>query len=183
MTFATFLSYWSGLAFVAPELPWPTLVGTVIGMHVCDAIMCRLLAHNGGELEGHSGRPGVTAEVSADAPPPALPPRGRGAPPRPPPPAVPVGPPAPPRDAAHAPAEARGAAVVDGEDPPPDDSRASDRACLAVQEQPGRLAPLAHHLDVPPGARATPPRAQPLHHRLLGGEAGGVALEARPPAR
>jgi len=48
MTAATFLSYWSGLAFVAPELPWPTLVGTVIGMHVCDAIMCRLLAHNGG---------------------------------------------------------------------------------------------------------------------------------------
>jgi hypothetical protein len=48
MTFATFLSYWSGLAFVAPELPWPTLVGTVIGMHICDAIMCRLLAHNGG---------------------------------------------------------------------------------------------------------------------------------------
>ncbi|HKA29580.1 MAG TPA: hypothetical protein VKH82_09405 [Candidatus Binatia bacterium] len=48
MTVATFLSYWSGLAFVAPELPWPTLVGTVIGMHICDAIMCRLLAHNGG---------------------------------------------------------------------------------------------------------------------------------------
>jgi len=48
MTLATFLSYWSGLAFVAPELPWPTLVGTVLGLHTCDAIMCRLFAHNGG---------------------------------------------------------------------------------------------------------------------------------------
>jgi len=48
MTLATFLSYWSGLAFVAPELPWPTLVGTVLGLHICDAIMCRLFAHNSG---------------------------------------------------------------------------------------------------------------------------------------
>lgn len=48
MTLATFLSYWSGLAFVAPELPWPTLIGTILGLHTCDAIMCRLFAHNGG---------------------------------------------------------------------------------------------------------------------------------------
>jgi hypothetical protein len=44
MTLATFLSYWSGLAFVAPELPWPTLIGTILGLHTCDAIMCRLFA-------------------------------------------------------------------------------------------------------------------------------------------
>jgi hypothetical protein len=48
MTVATFLSYWSGLAFVAPELPWPTLLGTVLGIHICDAIMCQLLARNNG---------------------------------------------------------------------------------------------------------------------------------------
>ena len=48
MTLATFLSYWSGLAFVAPELPWPTLIGTTLGLHTCDAIMCRLFAHNSG---------------------------------------------------------------------------------------------------------------------------------------
>ena len=46
MTPATFLSYWTGLAFVAPELPWPTLVGTGLAMHICDAIMCRLFARN-----------------------------------------------------------------------------------------------------------------------------------------
>ncbi len=48
MTTATFLSYWSGLAFVAPALSWPTLLGTVLAIHICDAIMCRLLAHNNG---------------------------------------------------------------------------------------------------------------------------------------
>jgi hypothetical protein len=48
MTTATFLSYWSGLAFVAAALPWPTLLGTVLAIHICDAIMCRLLAHNNG---------------------------------------------------------------------------------------------------------------------------------------
>jgi hypothetical protein len=48
MSASTALSYWSGLAFVAPELPWPTLVGTVLIVHICDAIMCRLFAHNNG---------------------------------------------------------------------------------------------------------------------------------------
>lgn len=48
MTFATFLSYWSGLAFVRPELDVPTLVGTALIAHTCDAAMCRLFAHNNG---------------------------------------------------------------------------------------------------------------------------------------
>ena len=48
MTLSTLLSYWSGLAFVGPELPGPTLVGTILILHTCDAIMCRLLAHNTG---------------------------------------------------------------------------------------------------------------------------------------
>jgi preprotein translocase subunit Sec61beta len=48
MTFATLLSYWSGLAFVAPDLDPATIVGTALVVHVCDAIMCRLFAHNNG---------------------------------------------------------------------------------------------------------------------------------------
>ena len=48
MTLATFLGYWSGLAFVAPDLGLPALVGTTLALHVCYAIMCRLIAHNNG---------------------------------------------------------------------------------------------------------------------------------------
>ncbi len=48
MTATTFLSYWTGLAFVAPELPGPTLAGTALALHICDAIMCRLFARNNG---------------------------------------------------------------------------------------------------------------------------------------
>ncbi len=48
MSIATALSYWSGLGFIAPGLPWQTLVGTVLVIHTCDAIMCRVLAHNNG---------------------------------------------------------------------------------------------------------------------------------------
>ena len=42
---------------------------------------------------------------------------------------------------------------------------------------------LADHLDVSPADAAAPPRAEHLHHRLLGGEPGGVALEATAAAR
>lgn len=42
------LSYLTGLHFVAPDLDLPTLLGTALGLHVCDAIMCRLFAHNNG---------------------------------------------------------------------------------------------------------------------------------------
>ena len=48
MTFATFLAYWSGLAFVRPELGMRELVGTTLVLHTCDAIMCRLFARNNG---------------------------------------------------------------------------------------------------------------------------------------
>jgi hypothetical protein len=48
MTFATVLAYWSGLAFVAPDLPPQALVGTAVVLHLCDAVLCRLLARNGG---------------------------------------------------------------------------------------------------------------------------------------
>ena len=48
MTFATALAYWSGLAFVAPDLPPATIVGTALVLHVCDAILCRVFAGNAG---------------------------------------------------------------------------------------------------------------------------------------
>ncbi len=48
MTLETFLGYWTALAFVAPPMPLPTLLGTALGLHICDAIMCRLFAYNNG---------------------------------------------------------------------------------------------------------------------------------------
>jgi hypothetical protein len=48
MTLATVVGYLTGLAFVAPQLEVPVLLGTALAMHVCYAIMCRLIAHNNG---------------------------------------------------------------------------------------------------------------------------------------
>jgi len=48
MTLAVALSYLSGLRFVAPDLEPPALLGTALALHVCDALMCRLFAHNNG---------------------------------------------------------------------------------------------------------------------------------------
>lgn len=48
MSLETLIGYWSALAFVAPPMPLPTLIGTALGLHICDAIMCRLFAHNNG---------------------------------------------------------------------------------------------------------------------------------------
>ena len=48
MTWATALAYLTGLAFVAPGLEMPALLGTALALHTCDAIMCRLFAHNNG---------------------------------------------------------------------------------------------------------------------------------------
>jgi hypothetical protein len=48
MSFTTVLSYWSGLAFVAPDLPTGTVVGTTLLLHTCDAVLCRLFARQGG---------------------------------------------------------------------------------------------------------------------------------------
>jgi hypothetical protein len=44
----TFLGYLSGLKFLRSEIPLSTLVGTMFLVNVCDAIMCRLFAHNNG---------------------------------------------------------------------------------------------------------------------------------------
>jgi hypothetical protein len=48
MTLPTALAYLSGLHFVAPDLATPVLLGTALVLHLCDAIMCRLFAHNNG---------------------------------------------------------------------------------------------------------------------------------------
>jgi hypothetical protein len=48
MSFATILAYWSGLAFVRPELGLRELIGTTLLLHTCDAVMCRLFARNNG---------------------------------------------------------------------------------------------------------------------------------------
>ena len=48
MTLATALAYLTGLRFVAPDLELPALLGTALALHLCDAIMCRLFAHNNG---------------------------------------------------------------------------------------------------------------------------------------
>ncbi len=48
MALVTALGYLSGLAFVAPDLPPTALLGTALALHVCDAILCRLFAHNNG---------------------------------------------------------------------------------------------------------------------------------------
>jgi hypothetical protein len=46
MMLRTLLAYLSGLHWVAPDLDLPTLVGTTVMVNTCNAIMCRVLAHN-----------------------------------------------------------------------------------------------------------------------------------------
>ncbi len=48
MTLATAVGVLSGLAFVAPDLDLPTLLGTALVLHCCHAVMCRLFAYNNG---------------------------------------------------------------------------------------------------------------------------------------
>jgi len=42
------LGYFTGLHLLSPEMDAPTLVRTALVVHVCDAVMCRLFAHNHG---------------------------------------------------------------------------------------------------------------------------------------
>jgi len=42
------LGYWSGLALLAPEMPFTTLWRTMLIVHICDAVVCGILAANGG---------------------------------------------------------------------------------------------------------------------------------------
>lgn len=48
MTWDVFLGYFTGLALLTPDLDPTVLVRTVLVVHTCDSIMCRLFAHNNG---------------------------------------------------------------------------------------------------------------------------------------
>jgi hypothetical protein len=51
MTVATLVPYLSGLWLVAPEMDRPALLGTGLALHICYAVMCRLIAHNNGHAK------------------------------------------------------------------------------------------------------------------------------------
>jgi len=44
----TLLGYLSGLGFLQPDITLATLLPTMLVVNICDAIMCRLFAHNNG---------------------------------------------------------------------------------------------------------------------------------------
>ena len=44
----TFLGVLSGLRLLRAEIPLSTLIATMIVVNICDAVMCRLFAHNNG---------------------------------------------------------------------------------------------------------------------------------------
>ncbi len=48
MSWRVVLGYSTGLLLIAPHLDAATLLRTALVVHVCDAIMCRLFAHNNG---------------------------------------------------------------------------------------------------------------------------------------
>ena len=48
MTWDVLLGYATGLRFFAPEIDGATLLRTLLVINTCQAIMCRLLAHNNG---------------------------------------------------------------------------------------------------------------------------------------
>ena len=48
MSWDVALGYFTGLRVIAPDLDHVTLLRTVLLVHVCDSVMCRLFAHNNG---------------------------------------------------------------------------------------------------------------------------------------
>ncbi len=48
MWWAVILSYMTGFRWINPSLDPATLVRTVLIVHACDAVLCRLFAHNNG---------------------------------------------------------------------------------------------------------------------------------------
>ena len=48
MTWDVFLGYFTGLALLRPDLDPTALLRTVLVVHTCDSVMCRLFAHNNG---------------------------------------------------------------------------------------------------------------------------------------
>jgi hypothetical protein len=78
---ATAAAYLSGLGLVAPDLAPPALLGTALALHICDAILCRLFAHNNGYPKNLWTLLGLSAGLWAVAVLVLLP-RRDGAPPR-----------------------------------------------------------------------------------------------------
>ena len=48
MNWEIFLGYFTGLRFLADDLPFSVLLGTALAAHVFDGVMCRLFAHKNG---------------------------------------------------------------------------------------------------------------------------------------
>ncbi len=48
MTPETAIGYLTGLKLLNPDISGPTLFHTALLIHLLDAVMCRLFAHNGG---------------------------------------------------------------------------------------------------------------------------------------
>ncbi len=48
MTWYVFLGYFTGLRLLTSDLDPGTLLRTVLVIHICDSVMCRLFAHNNG---------------------------------------------------------------------------------------------------------------------------------------
>jgi len=48
LSFEVFLGYFTGLHLLAPDMSFETLLRTTLVVNTCDAVMCRLLAHNNG---------------------------------------------------------------------------------------------------------------------------------------
>jgi len=48
MPWDTTIGYFTGLRLLNPDLSGATLLRTVLVVHTCDAVMCRLFAHNNG---------------------------------------------------------------------------------------------------------------------------------------
>ena len=46
MSFDVFLGYFTGIHLLTPAMPLDTLLRTAAVVHTCDAVMCRLFAHN-----------------------------------------------------------------------------------------------------------------------------------------
>jgi hypothetical protein len=48
MPWDVFLGYFTGVRLVAPHIDAATLLRTLLVVHTCDAVMCRLFAYNNG---------------------------------------------------------------------------------------------------------------------------------------
>ena len=52
MNWEVFLGYFTGLRFIADDLPFSVLLGTALAAHILDSVMCHLFAYNNGHPKG-----------------------------------------------------------------------------------------------------------------------------------